>query len=255
MASGRRSRAVLHRPVAVRTSNGQRPTCESGGPHEAPSRRNLFGACRARFERFKAGETLLLRLEYCRVILRPHGERNQYPEGVKLRVLFVCTGNICRSPTAERLASAYGARHRISGFEAVSAGTQAVIGCPMESQAALVLTRLGGDASNFTARQLTSRIASSADLILTMTRAHRDSVLRVAPRQLHKTFMLSEAARLVTNCNAQKLSDLADLRPHLESHERLDIPDPIGQNAEVYSAVAEQIAGMLMPILTICQNS
>ena len=79
--------------------------------------------------------------------------------------------------------------------------------------AALVLEKLGGDASDFAARQLTSRIASDADLILTMTRAHRDTVLELAPRQLHRTFTLSEAALLASECDAQSVADLAAFRP------------------------------------------
>ena len=62
------------------------------------------------------------------------------------------------------------------------------------AEAAPVLKRLGGDPSGFAARQLTPKIAADADLILTMTRVHREVVLEAVPRQLHKTFTLSEAA-------------------------------------------------------------
>jgi protein-tyrosine phosphatase len=72
-----------------------------------------------------------------------------------------------------------------------------VVGYPVQPNAALVLEKLGGDASGFAARQLTSRIASDADLVLTMTRAHRDAVLELAPHRLHRTFTLREAARLI----------------------------------------------------------
>lgn len=175
--------------------------------------------------------------------------------GVELRVLFVCTGNICRSPIAERLASAYGAELQMSGFEAVSAGTRAVVGRSIHPEAALVLSSLGGDVSNFASRQLTSKIASNADLIVTMTRAHRDNVLSVAPRQLHRTFTLSEAARLATECNPRTLSEFAALRSHLESSEQVDIPDPIGRTADVYSIVGEQIAELLVPLLRFLRNA
>ena len=56
-----------------------------------------------------------------------------------MHVLFVCTGNICRSPTAERLAVAYAARHGIADFTSSSAGTHAVIGHPIHPDAAAVL--------------------------------------------------------------------------------------------------------------------
>jgi protein-tyrosine phosphatase len=171
-----------------------------------------------------------------------------------LHVLFVCTGNICRSPTAERLAAAYGARLQMSHFTVSSAGTQAVIAQPIHHDAALVLQKLGGDVSNFAARQLTSKIASDADLVLTMTRAHRDTVLELAPRQLHKTFTVREAARLATDYKARTVADLAGLRPHLETRESPDIADPIGRGADVFAMVASQIAELLPPIVEICRQ-
>lgn len=128
-----------------------------------------------------------------------------------------------------------------------------MIARPIHHDAALVLEELGGEASNFAARQLTSKIASDADLVLTMTRAHRDTVLELAPRQLHRTFTLSEAARLVSECDARNVADLAALRPQLAAHELSEIPDPIGQSAEVFATVGSQIADLLPPILELCR--
>ncbi|HKP39548.1 low molecular weight phosphatase family protein [Mycobacterium sp.] len=186
---------------------------------------------------------------------RPASEIHCRSEEFALHVLFVCTGNICRSPIAERLASAYSTRIRVPDFRASSAGTRAVTAHPIHPDAALVLEKLGGDASNFAARQLTSRIASDADLVLTMTRAHRDTVLELAPRQLHRTFTLSEAARLASDCNARNIADLAALRPHLATHELADIPDPIGRAADFFATVGSQIAELLPPIVELCQRS
>ena len=174
--------------------------------------------------------------------------------GVCLKVLFVCTGNICRSPTAERLATAYSVRSGIPDFHASSAGTRAVIGHPIHHDAALVIERLGGDTSHFVARQLTPRIASDADLVLTMTTAQRDTVLELAPHKLHRTFTLTEAARLASDCNAQTVADLAVLRPLLAAHERADVPDPIGQGAETYERVGSWIADLLPPVVGLCRR-
>jgi protein-tyrosine phosphatase len=88
-----------------------------------------------------------------------------------------------------------------------------------------------------------------------MTRAHRDTVLEVAPHKLHRTFTLSEAARLASEYEAQTVADLAALRPQLAAHERSDIPDPIGQSAEVFAAIGAQIADLLPPILELCRRS
>lgn len=142
------------------------------------------------------------------------------------------------------------ARLQIPGFTASSAGTRAVIGHPIHHDAARVLEELGGDVSNFAARQLSPRIASDADLVLTMTKAHRDTVLELAPRQLHRTFTLAEAARLASDYNAESVQDLAALRAQV--HDVPDIPDPIGRDPEFFAAIGTQIAGALSPILHLC---
>lgn len=170
-----------------------------------------------------------------------------------LHVLFVCTGNICRSPTAERLASAYASEMHIAGFSASSAGTNAVIGHPMHAEAALVLQQLGGDPAEFAARQLTAKIASSADLILTMTAKHRDRVLELSPPKLSRTFTLTEASRLASDFGAESIADLASLRPQLSVHDRPDVPDPIGQSTEVFESIGTQIAELLLPVVKLCR--
>lgn len=172
-----------------------------------------------------------------------------------LHVLFVCTGNICRSPTAERLAMAYGARLELPNFTTSSAGSRAVIGHAIHPESARVLTHLGGDPTEFAARHLTARIASNADLVITMTTAHRDAVLELAPRQLRKTFTLIEAARLVTECDARSVADLASRRSQLGSLETQDIPDPIGQSSEVFTQVGDRIAALLPPVLELCRSA
>jgi protein-tyrosine phosphatase len=128
-----------------------------------------------------------------------------------------------------------------------------VIGHPIHQEAALVLEQLGGEPSDFTARQLTPKIASAADLVLTMTKTHRDNVLELAPHRLHRTFTLSEAARLVVEHNAQCVADLAELR-HLVAHEATDVPDPMGQSAEVHALAGAQIAELLAPVLELCRR-
>lgn len=169
-----------------------------------------------------------------------------------MHILFVCTGNICRSPTAERLAAGLGVT---AGVRASSAGTRAVIAHPMHPDAAQALMDLGGDPSDFSARQLTPAIATDADLVIAMTRAHRDAVLELAPRQLHRTFILTEAAALTTQFDPQDVKDLAALRPQLRAEYLDDIADPIGREPEVHAAVAEQIAGLVRPIVEFCERA
>lgn len=171
-----------------------------------------------------------------------------------MHVLFVCTGNICRSPIAERLSEAYAARQEITDFTASSAGTRAVVGHGIHRDAEFALQKSGGDASNFTARQLTPKIAAAADLVLTMTRSHRDIVLELAPRQLNRTFTLVEAARLILELNLENLTDLAAARPLLKEQDGLDVPDPIGQSREYFSIVSGQIAQALLPVVEFCRS-
>lgn len=180
---------------------------------------------------------------------------SQFKSGSALEILFVCTGNICRSPTAERLAVDYAARTKLFNFAAASAGTRAVIARPIHPSAAEVLEELGGQSSNFAARQLTARIASNADLVLAMTAAHRDSVLELAPRLLHRTFMLTEASRLVSEHGARTVADLAVLRPQLATRELTDISDPIGQTSEVFRHVGTQIAELIPPVVELCRRA
>jgi protein-tyrosine phosphatase len=143
----------------------------------------------------------------------------------------------------------------MSDFVTGSAGTRAVINHGVHPDAAAVLEKLGGDASNFAARQLTPRIASAADLVLTMTQAHRAAVLELAPRQLRRTFTLVEAARLAVEFSPDNLSDLPKLRAHLGADQVLDITDPIGQGPEVFTAVGSQIAELLPPVIALCKRS
>ena len=176
-------------------------------------------------------------------------------EECALHIVFVCTGNVCRSPTAERLAIAYGGRSHFQDFTASSAGTHALTGHPIQPYAARVLEKLGGDSSHFAARQLTPTIAADADLVLTMTRAHRDDVLKLAPQQLHRTFTLREAARLASEYNAQDVADLAAYRPLIPAQGPSDIPDPMGHDEAFFAMVGAQIADLLPPVLEICRCS
>jgi protein-tyrosine-phosphatase len=178
-------------------------------------------------------------------------------------VLFVCTGNICRSPIAERVAKAYleaalGAE--AADFRLESAGAQAVVGAGVHRDSAAVLTSLGGDARGFAARQLTEDLARDVDLVLALTRGHRRSVLKRAPRGLARTFTLLEAADLAsrvpfgTDLQGTNLPDrcrslvreMAAGRTRRSSDVRDDIPDPIGQPAAVHEDVGQTIADAIV---------
>jgi protein-tyrosine phosphatase len=183
-----------------------------------------------------------------------------------MRVLFVCTGNLCRSPLAERLTTAALRRGLGPGamddVHIASAGLEARAGAEMDPRTRSALARLGGDASGFTSRPFAPGMAESADLVLTMSRQQRTDVLRAVPRGLRKTFTLLEAADLV---GCVELDSVAQLRPALPAsvlalrldaarrHHRDaatdDIPDPIGRSSRVHAEVADQIAAAVKPLV------
>jgi protein-tyrosine phosphatase len=189
----------------------------------------------------------------------------QTPDGV-FRVLVVCTGNICRSALAEHLGRAYLDRElgeRAGRIVLSSAGTGAVVGSGVHPDTALVLAGLGGDARSHVARQLTARMVLDADLTLTMTRAHRKAVLRIAPRALSRTFTLREAAALVRSLDgaldppgddlAERgralVRDLAAARPRRSSDAGDDVADPIGRSLELQQEAGDLVAGAILTVL------
>ncbi|OQQ27341.1 protein tyrosine phosphatase [Prescottella equi] len=166
-----------------------------------------------------------------------------------MQLLFVCTGNICRSPIAERLASAWSARSDTIDLTVASAGTRAVVGSPMEPKAAQVLSDLGGSPDGFVARQINPAVASSADLVLTMTEEHRDAVLKLSPRHLKRTFTLLEAAHIARALGRGTVAELSAARGSVGRPETTDVPDPIGRSAIVFRDVGSRIESALLDLL------
>ncbi|WP_187264931.1 low molecular weight phosphatase family protein [Homoserinibacter sp. GY 40078] len=113
------------------------------------------------------------------------------------RILVVCTGNVCRSPQAERFLRA-GAEAMGAGadIEVSSAGLAALVGEPMTPQAAREAALRGVDPEGHVARQLGAEMLAEVDLVLTMDLAHRADVVRMAPRLSAQVFTLPEFARL-----------------------------------------------------------
>lgn len=92
------------------------------------------------------------------------------------RILFVCTGNICRSPLAEALLKRALHERSVEEVTVESAGTGAWDGAPASEGAYLVALERGLDLSSHRARLLTREIVEDASLILTMARHHRARV-------------------------------------------------------------------------------
>jgi len=111
------------------------------------------------------------------------------------KFLFVCTGNICRSPVAqflaERLAEEAGLPWRTA-----SAGVAAEVGWAMEAGAVRALAARGIVNKSHAARQLDAAMMDEAHEIYALTRAHRDTIVSRFPKQASKVAVLREAAGL-----------------------------------------------------------
>ncbi len=190
-----------------------------------------------------------------------------------MRILFVCTGNVCRSPVAEQLATAW-AREKLARspeadvVQIESAGLSAVAGRPMDSDTATALIELDSDPAGFQAREFTAELAQDADLVLTMTRDQRRTVLEASPRGLRRTFTLTEAADLLQRADLIGLSLLPLTARARELGRRLDaaragrppadsddITDPIGQPVVVHQEVAGLVAAALRPLADVLFTS
>lgn len=105
------------------------------------------------------------------------------------RILLVCVGNICRSPTAEYLL-----RHRLDTVQATisSAGLGALEDHPMDATAATLLRENGIDGSAHRGRQLQPSMLREADLVLVMEKTHAARIARIAPEASGKVMLLGK---------------------------------------------------------------
>lgn len=140
-----------------------------------------------------------------------------------LRILFVCTGNTCRSPMAEAILNskvkAGGLTDRI---KVLSAGIAVFGEAPASSGAQSAMARRSLNLAEHRARQLLPEYVQAADLVLTMTRNHKDAVIATLPQAAEKTFTLAEFVG-----------------------EARDVGDPFGGNDVVYENCAVEIARLL----------
>ncbi|MFD2417338.1 arsenate reductase/protein-tyrosine-phosphatase family protein [Amycolatopsis pigmentata] len=124
------------------------------------------------------------------------------PSQSTFRILFVCTGGICRSAFAEILAR-HLLRERLgvvdaARFTVASAGTSAVLGATMHpfSRAELARWGLAGIARGFRSYPLDAPTVAGSDLVLTAERRHRKAAVELQPSALRTTFCLREMTRL-----------------------------------------------------------
>ena len=129
------------------------------------------------------------------------------------KILFVCSGNTCRSPLAEVIARQVLAPRLDFEVSIGSAGTSAFAGSSASEHSVDVAREHGLDLADHRSRPLTPALVREADLIVTMGVRHRDVVGEIDPDSLESTFLLT----------------------NFSDRHHGDIPDPIGGGREVYA--------------------
>lgn len=180
---------------------------------------------------------------------------------------MVCTGNICRSAYAERLLQHQLDEIAPGAFVIRSAGTQAMVGHPVEPSAAERLIRRNASDIAFSARQLNETTLAGVDFVLAMAEEHRTAVVAMSPKMLKRSYTIREFAAILEAIQGDKNIDLPrgnsaearterwtklrakavlkrhEARAHLDG--KLDIDDPYRRGDAAFDAMVVELAPLL----------
>lgn len=144
-----------------------------------------------------------------------------------MKVLFVCTGNTCRSLMAERLLLKLAADKGLTGWESRSAGMAAERYFPVPGGVKRMLAERGTNADGHTPQLVSRELLAWADLVAPMTSGHREALLDQYPEFTSKTKLFSELA----------------------GKGEADVADPIGQPDDVYRKCRDELQSGLEAFL------
>jgi protein-tyrosine-phosphatase len=140
-----------------------------------------------------------------------------------MRILFVCSGNTCRSPLAAAIGRRLASERGVSDIEFQSAGTGALVNSPASEGSLLVGVERGLDVASHRAQMLTRELVNASDLILVMSKSHLDAARALGAGD--KAFLLDEFASRGTIRNG--------------------IPDPFGGSLDEYRETADRLASLI----------
>jgi protein-tyrosine-phosphatase len=170
-----------------------------------------------------------------------------------MRVLFVCTANICRSPYMELAGRAL--LRPDSSVELSSAGTLGFVDHAMNGTMAETLADI--DHSGFRSRRLTPSMVDEADLVLTAENEHRQYILLEQPAAFRKVFSLGQFATAVERLAAQDPESLPPATALVSAvantsgiaQIRADVADPYRRGSRAAAEAAAQIDGLLVTVM------
>ncbi|MFC1461856.1 low molecular weight protein arginine phosphatase [Verrucomicrobiota bacterium] len=152
-------------------------------------------------------------------------------EGGRRHVLFICTGNLCRSPMAEYLF-----RHHMGPdltWRASSAGISAPDGVPASTLAVQLLREKGINLTPHRSQCVTKRLVNSADLIVVMTDSHAGEMIKRFPKARDKVFLLK-------SFGAESPGG--------------DTRDPMGLSEDMYGKILEEIDEALLDLFVYLRS-
>lgn len=175
-----------------------------------------------------------------------------------MKIVFVCTGNLCRSPMAEGLLRHALRERGCDGIETSSVGTWAYYGRPATDEAIATLQERGIDISGHSSRPVEIDEFRAADLIVAMTSVHVREITNLAPDLADRIVMMKELREIhservgpdaTREDKARAL--LTGQRP--ERRRDLDVDDPMGMPIGAYErCVGELQEGVEVLVKALC---